>query len=77
MHSQEQNGLKDIKMKIIKYDKSPMGKKTIVQITRNEAMLLIAELSNQLCKSKHPSFATEVLTESGEFVDIQIDFNKE
>lgn len=65
-------------MKIIKRD--DQGKRleqTVIQITRNEAILLIARLANQLCKGEHPSLTTDVLTESGEFVDIQIDFSRE
>ena len=64
-------------MKIIKYDKSPVGKKIVIQITRSEAMTLIATLADQLCKGILPSFGTGILTESGEFVDIEINFNKE
>lgn len=65
-------------MKIIKYDKSPVGKKTVVQITRSEAIELIAALSANLYRNQPPSrvyslcVGKPTLTESGEFFDIEI-----
>ncbi len=65
-------------MKIVKHDgQGKRLKQTVIQITRNEAILLIARFANQLCKSEHPPLTTNILTENGEFVDIQIDFSEE
>lgn len=60
-------------MKITKYKNSLVGKKkTIVNVTRSEAIALLATLSDQLFQGKPPSGRTEFLTESGEFWDMVI-----
>lgn len=64
-------------MKILRWRHGLTGNKTIIRVTKREALSLIAKLSNQLHHHRLPSGRTEILTESGEFFDIQIDFDKE
>ncbi len=62
-------------MKIERY--KGLGTKTVVTVTKNEALSLLATLADQLFQGKPPSGRTEMITKSGERFDIRIDFSKE
>jgi hypothetical protein len=62
-------------MKMVK--RQGMSKKLTMEVSKREAIRLIATISNQLAEGMHPSGRTEMISDQGEFFDILVDFTKE
>lgn len=62
-------------MKIEKYNW--ITEKTVITVTRREAIALIATLSSQLHKNESVNRKAEMVLENGERFSIIVDFSKE